>query len=137
MLWVKHYLYHTPATRAPLLDRASQTNDHKWWRSTVTVTTRYTEAIVIAHSGMVRMTKADLLEEPCARRPGRTLLQTSRGSDPFAEFNRQLRNAVLWRKVSYGTQSERNSRFVAFMLTVLTSGQQQRRTALAYLTACC
>ena len=50
---------------------------------------------------------------------------------------RQLRHAVLWRKVSYGTQGERGSRFVASMLTVLTSCQQQRRNALAYLTACC
>lgn len=50
---------------------------------------------------------------------------------------RQLRHAVLWRKVSYGTQSERGSRFVASLLTVLMSCQQQRRNALAYLTACC
>jgi transposase len=50
---------------------------------------------------------------------------------------RQLRHAVLWRKVSYGTQSERGSRFVASMLTVLTSCQQQGRNALGYLTMCC
>jgi transposase len=50
---------------------------------------------------------------------------------------RSLRGAVLWRKVSFGTQSERGSRFVASILTVLLSCQQQHRTALAYLTACC
>jgi transposase len=50
---------------------------------------------------------------------------------------RQLRPAVLWRKVSYGTQSERGSRFVASMLTVLMSCQQQKRNAVTYLTACC
>jgi transposase len=50
---------------------------------------------------------------------------------------RSLRGAVLWRKVSFGTQSERGSRFVASMLTVLMSCQQQKRNALAYLTACC
>ena len=50
---------------------------------------------------------------------------------------RSLRPAVLWRKVSFGTQSERGSRFVASMLTVLLSCQQQHRNALAYLTACC
>ena len=33
------------------------------------------------------MTKADPLEEPCARKLARTVLQTSGGSDPFAEFN--------------------------------------------------
>lgn len=50
---------------------------------------------------------------------------------------RSLRGAVLWRKVSFGTQSERGSRFVASMLTVLMSCQQQHRNALTYLTACC
>ena len=50
---------------------------------------------------------------------------------------RSLRAAVLWRKVSYGTQSERGSRFVASMLTVLMSCQQQKRNAVTYLTACC
>jgi len=43
----------------------------------------------------------------------------------------------LWRKVSFGTRSERGSRFVASMLTVLTSCQQQGRHALTYLTVCC
>ena len=33
------------------------------------------------------MTKADPLEEPCARKLACTVLQTSGGSDPFAEFN--------------------------------------------------
>ena len=51
--------------------------------------------------------------------------------------DRSLRGAVLWRKVSFGTQSERGSRFVASMLTVLLSCQQQHRNALVYLTACC
>ena len=50
---------------------------------------------------------------------------------------RQLRHAVQWRKVSYGTQSERGSRFVAHILTVLASCQQQRRNVLSYLTAAC
>jgi transposase len=60
------------------------------------------------------------------------------GIDPTNNrAERQLRHAVLWRKVSYGTQSERGSRFVASMLTVLLSCQQQKRNALAYLTTCC
>jgi transposase len=50
---------------------------------------------------------------------------------------RSLRGAVLWRKVSFGTQSARGSRFVASILTVLLSCQQQKRNALAYLTTCC
>jgi transposase len=60
------------------------------------------------------------------------------GIDPTNNSaERSLRAAVLWRKVSYGTQSESGSRFVASMLTVLTSCQQQGRNALSYLTACC
>jgi transposase len=59
------------------------------------------------------------------------------GVDPTNNASeRSLRGAVLWRKVSFGTQSERGSRFVASMLTVLTSCQQQQRNALIYLTAC-
>jgi transposase len=50
---------------------------------------------------------------------------------------RSLRGAVLWRKVSFGTQSERGSRFVASILTVLLSCQQQHRNTLRYLTTCC
>ena len=50
---------------------------------------------------------------------------------------RSLRGAVLWRKVSFGTQSARGSRFVASILTVLLSCQQQHRNTLSYLTACC
>jgi transposase len=50
---------------------------------------------------------------------------------------RSLRHAVLWRKVSYGTQSARGSRFVASLLTVMTSCQQQGRNVLTYLTTCC
>jgi transposase len=69
--------------------------------------------------------------------PARTVLPTSGGSDPFAEFNRQLRHAVLWRKSSYGTQSHQGSRFVEAILTVVSSCEQQGRNVLTYLTACC
>src|SRR5262245_42983677 len=58
-----------------------------WWRSTVTVTTSYTGAVGINRIGMVLMTKADPLEKPCARKLASTVLQTSGGSNPFAEFN--------------------------------------------------
>jgi transposase len=50
---------------------------------------------------------------------------------------RRLRHAVLWRKSSYGTQSQRGSRFVETILTVVSSCQQQGRNVLSYLTACC
>ena len=50
---------------------------------------------------------------------------------------RALRHPVQWRKTSYGTASERGSRFVGSMLTVLATCQQHQQKALAYLTACC
>jgi transposase len=50
---------------------------------------------------------------------------------------RRLRHAGQWRQTSYGTQREQGSRFVAHILTVVASCQQQGRNVLAYLTACC
>jgi transposase len=44
--------------------------------------------------------------------------------DPTTNLaERSLRHGVLWRKVSFGTQSESGSRFVASLLTVLMSCQ--------------
>jgi transposase len=65
----------------------------------------------------------------------RTVLETSGGSDPLAEFNRAIRPGVLWRMGSFGTQSDGGSRFVANMMTVVTTLKQQQRHVLTYLTA--
>ena len=48
---------------------------------------------------------------------------------------RSLRPGVLWRKGSFGTQSEDGSRFVENMMTVVATLKQQKRNVLAYLTA--
>lgn len=50
---------------------------------------------------------------------------------------RALRRAVLWRRKSFGTQSETGSRFVERILTVVTTLRQQGRDVLEYLTAAC
>ena len=50
---------------------------------------------------------------------------------------RSLRPGVLWRKGSFGTQSEKGSRFVESMMTVVTTLRQQKRSVLAYLIAAC
>ncbi len=50
---------------------------------------------------------------------------------------RALRRAVLWRRKSFGTQSEAGSRFVERILTVITTLRQQGRDVLDYLTAAC
>ena len=48
---------------------------------------------------------------------------------------RALRPAVLWRKNSFGTQSEAGSRFVERILTVAETLRQQGRNVLQYMTA--
>jgi len=50
---------------------------------------------------------------------------------------RPLRRAVLWRRRSFGTQSEAGSQFVERILTAVTTLRQQRRDVLEYLTAAC
>jgi transposase len=47
---------------------------------------------------------------------------------------RALRHAVIWRKLSFGTQSAKGSRFVATILTVVETCRQQSRSAFEYLT---
>jgi transposase len=46
---------------------------------------------------------------------------------------RALRHAVCWRKMSYGTDSPRGSRFVERILTVVESSRQQGRDLLKFL----
>jgi transposase len=48
---------------------------------------------------------------------------------------RAVRPAVLWRKSSFGTQSERGRTFAERLLTVVTSLRSQGRDVLAYLEA--
>ena len=48
---------------------------------------------------------------------------------------RSLRHAVIWRKLSFGTQSAGGSRFVETMLSVIETCRQQQRNAFAFVTA--
>jgi transposase len=50
---------------------------------------------------------------------------------------RSIRPGVLWRKGSFGPQSEEGSRFVESMMTVVSTLKQQQRNVLEYLTAAC
>jgi hypothetical protein len=45
-----------------------------------------------------------------------------------------IRPAVLWRRTSFGSQSEAGSVFVARMLTVVTSLRSQNRNVLEFMT---
>ena len=50
---------------------------------------------------------------------------------------RGLRRAVLWRRRSFGTQSEDGSHFVERVLTAVITLRQQQRDVLDYLTEAC
>ncbi|WP_165253744.1 IS66 family transposase [Paludisphaera soli] len=49
---------------------------------------------------------------------------------------RALRHAVIWRRISGGTDSEGGSRFAERMLSVAATCRQQKRSVLEYLTRC-
>jgi transposase len=50
---------------------------------------------------------------------------------------RDLRHAVIWRKTSFGTQSEAGSRFVERILTAVITLRKQERNVLEYLADAC
>jgi transposase len=49
---------------------------------------------------------------------------------------RAERHAVIWRRISGGTDSAHGSRFVERMLTVVATCRQQGRNVLDYLSSC-
>jgi len=50
---------------------------------------------------------------------------------------RELRGFVLWRRRSFGTQSERGDRFAERMMTIAHTARKQGRAVLDFLAACC
>ena len=67
--------------------------------------------------------------------PALWLFTSVKGIEPTNNAaERAIRPAVLWRKNSFGSQSEEGSLFVARMLTVVTSLRAQNRNVLAFLT---
>ena len=98
-----------------------------------------------------REVKQALLEGsrcPCAKTAATCfeLLKVEEGLWTFARVKgieptnnvveRALRHAVIWRRISGGTDSVQGSRFVERMLTVVATCRQQRRNVLDYLTSC-
>jgi transposase len=60
-----------------------------------------------------------------------------RGIDPTNNAaERALRHAVIWRRISGGTDSVQGSRFVERMLTVVATCRQRGGNVLDYLTSC-
>ena len=50
---------------------------------------------------------------------------------------RALRRGVLWRKRSFGSQSDRGLRFTERILTTVTTLRQQKRNVLDFLALAC
>jgi transposase len=50
---------------------------------------------------------------------------------------REIRAFVLWRKRSFGTQSNRGNVFAENLMTVAHTARKQNKNVLAFLTACC
>lgn len=70
--------------------------------------------------------------------PAMWLFVTTVGVEPTNNAaERALRPAVLWRRSSFGSQSQSGSFFVARMLTVVTTLRAQHRDVLEYLTQSC
>lgn len=56
------------------------------------------------------------------------------GVEPTNNASEQaLRGAVIWRRISYGSQSQAGSEFVARMLTVTTTLKRQKRSVFQFL----
>jgi transposase len=62
-----------------------------------------------------------------------TFLDVERVEPTNNASERALRHAVIWRKLSFGTQSERGSRFVETILTVVETCRQQSRNVFAFV----
>jgi len=53
------------------------------------------------------------------------------------ESERELRAFVLWRKRSFGAQSDRGNLFAERVMTVAHTARKQQKNVLAFLTDCC
>jgi transposase len=85
---------------------------------------------------------------PCARTAAKCFeaLKVEEGLWAFARVQgveptnnaaeRALRHAVIWRRISGGTDGVDGSRFVERMLTVVATCRQQGRNVLDYLSTC-
>ncbi len=61
-----------------------------------------------------------------------------RNVEPTNNFAEQIvRQAVLWRKISFGTQSDRGARYVERILTVCATCRLQNRSIIEYLRQAC
>jgi transposase len=77
---------------------------------------------------------ADML----AHRPALWTFVDRDGVEPTNNHaERELRAFVLWRKRSFGSQSERGDRFAERLMTIAHTARKQSKNVLEFLTACC
>jgi transposase len=77
----------------------------------------------------------DLLEHRAALW---TFVDNKEGVEPTNNHaERELRAFVLWRKRSFGTQSQRGNLFAERLMTVAHTARKQNKNVLEFLTACC
>lgn len=62
-----------------------------------------------------------------------TFASTAEGEPTNNAAERAVRQAVCWRRTSFGTDSEAGSRFVERVLTVVASCRQQDQNVLEFL----
>ena len=98
--------------------------------------------------GEVKQALLEGSKGPCARTAATCfeILKVEEGLWTFARVKgveptnnaaeRALRHAVIWRRISGGTDGANGSRFVERMLTVVATCRQQGRNVLDYLSTC-
>jgi transposase len=136
------------ATGSRLLSLSNQLFHHWHWVRDGTLPWGRFQAEMNRLRGEV---KAALLEGsrcPCAKTAATCfeILKVEEGLWTFARVKgveptnnaveRALRHAVIWRRISGGTDSVDGSRFVERTLTVVATCRQQGRNVLDYLTTC-
>jgi transposase len=108
------------------------------FRSYMTPLRREVERLLEAGSGCGVSKTAGTCRDILKRREALWTFVQVEGVEPTNNAaERAIRPGVLWRKGSFGTQSEEGSRFVESMMTVVATLKQQQRNVLEYLTEAC
>ena len=91
---------------------------------------------LVVPSGTLHYQVFDDRDYPYAVNPQfKAWLPLTRVPNSWIVFTPGKRPAVIWRKLSFGTQSERGSRFVETMLSVIETCRQQKRDVFRFVTA--
>jgi transposase len=137
---------------APLGKRLLRLSDRlfRWWHRLEAERVDWGEF----HTAMVRLRREvktalkDGVRNPCAQTRGTCaeILRVEESLWTFARISRvpptnnaaerAERHAVIWRRISGGTDSAAGSQFVERVLTAVATCRQQGRNVLGYLTSC-